>query len=229
MEGVDKINEIPYGGGYTQAKREFDEALRTIPQMGYGLVLISHAQDKTFTDENGVEYNQIVPTLGNGPRLVIDRMADIIGYAHPMQEVDGSTHTTLYMRGTPRFLAGSRFAYTPDSIEFNYQNLVDAIGDAIDKQAAEFDNKFVTNDRTQEHEVIEGPSFDELMAEFNKIVGQIQDAVGGSFGSTWAPRITEIVDRNLGKGHKVNEMTRDQKEHLELIVEDLKEAVANGL
>ena len=41
------------------------------------------------------------------------------------------------MRGTPRYEAGSRFKYTPDYIDFTYENLVNAIGEAIDKQAQE--------------------------------------------------------------------------------------------
>lgn len=75
--GVSAINEIPYGQGWTKASKEFDECLRSIPQMGYGLVMISHSQDKTFKDENGAEFNQIVPTLGNKPRLIVDRMSKL--------------------------------------------------------------------------------------------------------------------------------------------------------
>ena len=36
-EGVDKISDIPYGGGYKLVRDEFDTALRSIPMMGYGL------------------------------------------------------------------------------------------------------------------------------------------------------------------------------------------------
>ena len=167
--GVSNIGDIPYGGGYAQASKEFDECLRAIPQMGFGLVMISHSQDKTFKDETGSEYNQIVPTLANRPRLIVDRMADIIGYAHPMQEEDGTTHTTLFMRGTPRFVAGSRFKYTPESIEFTYDNLVNAIGDAIDKQAQETGNKFVTDKPSEAYKQPEPLDFNELMAEFEKL------------------------------------------------------------
>ena len=77
QNGVSTVGDLAYGKGYALAKKEFDEALREIPKMGYGLVMISHAQDKTFKDENGEEYQQIVPTLANQPRLVVDRMSDI--------------------------------------------------------------------------------------------------------------------------------------------------------
>jgi len=229
QNGVSTVGDLAYGKGYALAKKEFDEALRRIPQMGYGLVMISHAQDKTFKDENGDEYQQIVPTLANQPRLVVDRMSDIIGYAHPFQEEDGTVHTTLFMRGTPRFVAGSRFKYTPDSIEFSYDNLVNAIGDAIDRQAKDFNGKYVTDAPTQAHIAEPELDFDDLMNQFNTLVNKIQNATGGAFGTTWAPRIVAITDKYLGKGKKVSEMSRDQVEQLVLIVDDLTEAVGNGL
>ena len=229
LNSVSAIGDMPFGKGYAAAKKEFDEALRSIPQMGYGLVMISHSQDKTFKDEDGHEYQQIVPTLANQPRLVVDRMSDIIGYAHPVQEEDGSTHTILYMRGTPRFVAGSRFKYTPDSIEFSYDNLVNAIGDAIDRQAKDFGGQYVTDAPTTAHVMEPELNFDDLMNQFNTLVSKIQNATGGAFGTTWAPRIVAITDKYLGKGKNVSEMSRDQVEQLVLIVDDLTEAVGNGL
>ena len=132
------------------------------------------------------------------------------------------------MRQTPRFVAGSRFKYTPDSIEFNYNNLVNAISDAIDKQAAEYDNQFVTDDSTTT-ESIQPPDFDELMDQFNTLVEKIQNATGAAFGTSWAPRIVEITDKYLGKGKKVSDATPKQVEQLELIVNELIEQVGLGL
>lgn len=229
QEGVSSIGEIPYGQGWTKASKEFDEALRSIPQMGYGLIMISHSQDKTFTDENGQEYNQIVPTLANRPRLIVDRMADIIGYAHPFQSEDGTVNTKLFMRGTPRFVAGSRFKYTPDCIDFTYENLVNAISEAIDKQAQETNGQFVTEERTKAYDSNESLDFDSLNKEFTDLITKIREVTGSSFGKDWAPRIVEITEKYLGKGKKVSDLTRSQVEQLALIVDDLKTAVGNGL
>ncbi len=229
QNGVSAINEIPYGQGWTKATKEFDEALRSIPQMGYGLVLISHAQDKSFTDESGRAFDQIVPTLANRPRLIVDRMSDIIGYAHPVEDEDGTVHTVLFMRQTPRFIAGSRFKYTPDKIEFSYQNLVNAIGEAIDKQAEENGNKYVTNERTTAHDLAPELNFTELMGKFTDLVQKIQEATGPRFGTEWAPRITFIVEKYIGKGKKASDLTMDQVEQLALIVDDLTDAVGMGL
>jgi hypothetical protein len=38
----------------------------------------------------------------------------------------------------------------------------------------------------------------------------------------YAPRITQIIEKYLGKGKKVGEMNRDQAEQLVLIIDDLK-------
>ena len=227
--GVSSINEIPYGQGWAKASKEFDEALRSIPQMGYGLIMISHSQDKTFKDETGEEYNQIVPTLANRPRLVVDRMSDIIGYAHPVQEEDGATHTVLYMRGTPRFVAGSRFKYTPDFIEFSYDNLVNAISDAIDKQAAEDNGQFITEKRTSAYNIEPERDFEAMMTEFKDLTHKIQKSAGDEFKSKWAPKIVEITNKYLGVGKKVNDCTSAQAEQLELILIDLKDLVGQGL
>ena len=230
LNGVSKIGDIPYGGGYTQSKKEFDEALRAIPQMGYGLILISHAQDKTFTDEDGREYNKIVPTLGNQPRLVVDRMSDIIGYARPIQDEDGTIHTYLFMRGTPRFDAGSRFKYTPDYIEFSYENLVKAIGDAIDAQEKESGKGSVVDSPETSSNPPEELDFDNLLEEFNAMTKAVQKNVSKEdFKNIWAPKIVEITGRYLGKGKKVADCDRTQVEQLALIVDDLRAEIENGI
>lgn len=228
--GVSKIAEIPYGGGYTQAKREFDEALRAIPQMGYGLIMISHAQDKTFTDEDGNEYNKIVPTLGNQSRLVVDRMSDIIGYARPVQEEDGTIRTLLFMRGTPRFDAGSRFKYTPDYIEFTYDNLVKAIGDAIDAQEKESGKGSVVETKEESQTQVEELDFDALLSEFNEMTKAVQQNVSKEdFNKVWGPKIVEITSKYLGKGKKVRDITPEQVKQLALIVDDLRTEIENGI
>ena len=225
QKGVSAINEIAYGQGWALAGKEFDECLRSIPQMGYGLVMISHSQDKTFKDENGVEFNQIVPTLGNKPRLIVDRMSDIIGYAHPVEQEDG-IRTYLEMRGTNRYVAGSRFKYTPQRIAFTYDNLVNAIGDAIDTQAKENNGTLVTDERTNAYDIKPDKDFAELMSQFDDMVKKIQDnTTKAKFKTDWAPKITEIINTYLGIGKKVADCTPAQIEQLELIVSDLSDAI----
>lgn len=224
--GVDSIGDIPYGKGYKMAAKEYDEAFRTILQLNYGLVLISHAVDKTFKDQNGQEYNQIVPTLDSKPRNVVSRMADIIGYSRAVDLPEGGTTTKLFMRGTPRYIAGSRFKYTPDVIDFTYQNLVDAICDAIDRQAAEEGIENFTSERSNLYTASKELDFDELVLTFNTTIQDLAvNSEEETFKTYWQPRITQVIEKYLGKGMKVSQCSREQTEALDLIVSEVKELI----
>jgi hypothetical protein len=218
INSVDAINQIPYGGGYTAVAKEFDAKLRSIVQQDFGLVLISHSTERTFTSETGTEYTKIIPTLPNKARLICGRMCDIIGYSRTVETADGNK-TMLFLRGTPRFEAGSRFKHTPDYIEFSYNNLVNAIGDALDKQASEDGQFFVDTANNINTQNLTAFDYDDLTSQFQSVTGELMK----SDPQKYAPRITEIVERHLGKGKKASEATRDQAELLDIIVYELKE------
>lgn len=223
--GVDTIGDIPYGKGFGMVSHEFDEALRSIVQMDYGLVMISHSTDKTFSDEQGHEFNKIVPTLDKRAKNIVSRMVDLYGYSRIVVDDKGNNVTKLFLRGTPRYEAGSRFKYTPDYIDFNYQALVDAIGEAIDKQMAEDGKEYFVDERQNIYtDTTKDLDFDVLMNEFNDIITHIiNSATDEEMSEYWQPRITGITDKYIGRGNKVGNMDREQTEALSLIIEDLKE------
>ena len=221
---ADSVSDIPYGKGYGMIEKEFDEALRTIVQLNFGLVIISHDTDKVFTDESKQQYNKIVPTLDKRANNICARLCDIIGYSRSVEDESGNLVTKLFMRGTPRYEAGSRFKYTPDVIDFTYQNLVNAIADAIDQQMAEEGKDLFTDKRENVHQENVNKDFDELMNEFNNFINNlVKTASDEEMTSYWSPRIQQVTDRYLGKGNKVGNMNRDQVEALSLIIDDLKE------
>ena len=102
-------------------------------------------------------------------------------------------------------------------IEMNYKNLVDAIREAIEKEAIEHDNQFITNEK---QEVKEGPSYDynSLMKEFQDLVTELMEKDENN-----ATQITGVIEHYLGKGKKASEITPYQAEFLYLINQDLKE------
>ena len=221
--GVDSISDIPFGKGYGMVEKEFDTALRSIVQMDYGLVIISHETDKTFTDEAGNQYNKIVPTLDKRANNICARMCDIVGYSRAVTDKDGNLSTKLFMRGTPRYEAGSRFKYTPDFIDFSYENLVNAIATAIDKQAEEDGAQYFTDTRKNaDEDTTKDLNFDELMKGCNdlikEMIGNNSDEV---FKEFYQPRIVQITDRYLGRGQKMSQCSREQVEALSLIYDDL--------
>ncbi len=189
--------------------------------------MISHGTDKTFKDVSGNEYNKIVPTLDKRAKNIVSRMVDLYGYSRIVTDNKGNESTKLFLRGTTRYEAGSRFKYTPNYIDFNYDSLVSAINDAIDKQAEEDGQDLFTNDKQNAYEdtTLE-LDFDSLMNEFQSIIKNITSkASEEEMEKTYAPKITQIIERYLGKGRKVGDMSRDQAEALSLIVMDLGELI----
>lgn len=210
------VADIPYGKGYSMAMDEFDECIRKILQLGYGLVIISHDQDKTMKNENGEEYNQIIPTLDKRARLVCERTCDIIGYCREVEDQEGHKTVRMFMRETSRYVAGSRFKYTPDSIELSYDNLVKAIADAIDEQ--ERVSKGSTTDSYSSLHT------DDVEYDFPALMKEVQQTVGALMSGhpEMEHKIVSIVDKHLGKGKKVSDCTPDQAALVDLILYDLK-------
>lgn len=216
-EGVDKIGDVPFGAGYKMIEKEFDETLRAIPLMDYGLVMISHAEDKEFTDEEGQTYQKIVPTVPKRASKVVTRMVDIIAYSRTVLNEENESVVNLYMRGTPRFVAGSRWKHTPSHIPFHYETLVNAIAEAIEKQAEE-DGIKASTEHVNVFKEKETVSFDDLMDQVKEVIGNLMEKDEDN-----ATKISKVIEKHLGKGRKLADATEEQQEMVTLILDDLKE------
>ena len=145
-------------------------------------------------------------------------LKDIYAYAHTVRTDEG-TKVMLTLRsldGTAD--TGCRFKYINPEIEFNYQSLVDALNEAIDKEAKITNNQFVTNERNVTSEEVD-LDFDKLMEEFNTILHSIPKEKMPDY----APRITQIIEKTLGKGKKIGNAQRGQEEQIQVIIADLKD------
>jgi len=219
-EGVDALKDIPFGGGYGMVEKEFDEALRSIVMMDYGLVMISHDEDKSFTDENGTEYQKIVPTLAKRPRKVVLRMTDINAYSKTVETEQGYKQV-LYMRGTPRFEAGSRWRYMPAVIDFTYDNLIKAINDAISRQVE--DGAMVVDEHINIHkERMSVVNYDQIMHEARELCTALVQQNEENKG-----KIATIVNKHFGMGKKLFEATREQVDIILLVVDEIRGLSSN--
>lgn len=228
-ENVEKIKDISWGAGYKMVENEFRDTLFSIRQEGYGLVLISHVTTSTFTREDGTEYNEHIPALPDKrTRGVVENLADIYAYAHMVKGKEGYERVLTLRAGDPTTPAGSHFKYLPDSVPLDYNALKTALAEAIEKEEAEVGKQFFVEDKIALASD-QKRDFNELMNEFDELVAKLQDVTGGAFSTQWAPRIAETVAKYLGKGKKIAECTPDQVDVVELIVEDLKEQVGNGI
>lgn len=210
QNGITTLGQLGFGKGWTFFKNEFSLVFRGLTQLGYAVVFIGH--DKEVLDDNG--NRTIRSALTSSVRTIITGMADIIGYAH---QTKGQPQSVLTIRcGDDSIECGSRFKYIKPEFPMSYNNLVSAVREAIEKEAAENDNKFITD---KKQEVKEAPSYDFnlLMKEFQGLVEAIMDESPDN-----AAKITSTVEHYLGKGKKASEITPYQAEFLYLINEDLK-------
>lgn len=215
------IENIGDGGwttnGWAKYKKEFEDTFRTLTQLGYAVVFISHEKEKTIKPQGGQEYQQIGSSMQSSALAIIENMSDIIGYAHPKVTESGSKVVLTLRSADNSVRCGGRFKYIVPEIDFTYDALTQALNEAIDKEAAETNNKYVTNERVAAP-ILKEYDYDALMAEFQTLVGSLMEKNSATNG----PKITQIIDRYLGKGKKISEATRDQAEFIYLIVEEIK-------
>lgn len=212
--GIENIGDGGWSvNGWAKVKREWETTFRSIVMMGYALVFISHSKDKTFTRKDGTTYNQIVPSCSTAYNEIIKNMADIEGYI----DINNNQRSLILRSADDSVECKSRFAKIEPVIPFSYDNLVEALNKAIDEEAKDTGNKFVTTDK----EVMTQATtydYDALIEEFQTLVGDLMNK-----STTYGPKITAIVEKYLGKGKKVGDTTPDQAEFIFLINTEIKE------
>ena len=217
QNGVQSIRDIPWGQGWSLAKKEFETCLRKITMLGYGLVLISHIETRKEKTADDSEIEILAPSMPKRCYEVVNQIVDIIGYIATEWDDDGNSHRWLYTRQTPTVMAGSRFPYLAPKIKLGYQDLVDAINEAIDKQR-DIDGAVVVDkvEKKQEEEL----SFAEIREEASKIWAKLINENPAN-----AERILKKVEMIFGRKLKLSEITEDQKEPFFLVLLEMRDMV----
>lgn len=224
-EGTQTLREIPWGAGWGMLRQEFSEFWREITLLGFGILFIAHAKEKPtdLRDEEGNPISMVMPNIGGGAATdIINGIVDIIGYLHVQMNPNGTTERYLYTRSTPTIFAGSRYQHLAPKIKFGYQELVDAIGDAIDK-AVELDGAQVT-DKTVFAQVKDRP-FAEIMEEAKQIWvsflerGNTEDEKEQNLNI-----MKDIVKQVFGNADfKISQAVPSQSDLVELFISEMKE------
>jgi DNA polymerase III delta prime subunit len=133
-KGVTEIGEIPYGQGYSMAKNEFEKTISTIPQLGYGLILIAHS-DELNDEKNGIS---VRVDIDKRPSSVIKGMADFILYTRKEKldntESDEQGVYAYSESSNPNIEVKSRARFFPKRVLFTYENILKSLDEAIQKQ-----------------------------------------------------------------------------------------------
>ena len=211
--GIENIGDGGWAtNGWAKAKKEWESTWRAFTMEGYAVVFISHSKDKVFKKKDGTEYNQITPSCSTAYEEIIKNMVDIMGYI----EIDNGQRKLILRSADDSVDCKSRFKMIAPEIPFGYNELVDALNEAIDREAALTNGEFVTDESFKAPEVT-NYDYDALMAEFKDIVGMVMGK-----NQTNAVKLTAIVDKYLGKGKKVAEATPEQSELIYLIISEIK-------
>ena len=225
-EGVDSIRDVPWGGGWNMLKTEFSECWREITLLGFGILFIAHSKEKPteMKDEEGNTITAVAPDLPNNCYTIINSIVDIIGYLQVQMNADGSSERYLYTRSTPTVFAGSRYQYLAPKIRFGYQELVDAIGDAIDS-AVKFDGAQVT-DHTELAQIKTRP-FNEIMEEAkNAWTTYLNAATSDEDKERHLNIMKDIIKRVFGnEDFKLSQAVPSQSDLVELFIDEVKEFI----
>ena len=216
QNGVQKIGDIPYGGGYAALSKEFDSALRKITMMGYGLIMTCHLKESS--DENG-EITGYKPDLNNRCLKIVNGLVDIIGVITQTWDEHGESHRWIQTRSTPTIVAGSRYKYLAPRIPFGYNEFLEALGQAIDKEQ---ENGAIVTD-TAPIDTFEKLDYKAIRAEASELWTTLVEKDPEN-----APIILKKVEIIFGRPMKLSEITEDQVDLFNLVVLDMREMLENS-
>ena len=211
QNGVQKIGDIPYGGGYAALSKEFDSALRKITMMGYGLIMTCHLKESS--DENG-EITGYKPDLNNRCLKIVNGLVDIIGVITQTWDEQGESHRWIQTRSTPTIVAGSRYKYLAPRIPFGYNEFLEALGQAIDKEQ---ENGAIVTD-TAPIDTFEKLDYKAIRAEASELWTTLVEKDPEN-----APAILKKVEIIFGRPMKLSEITEDQVDLFNLVVLDMRD------
>ena len=217
QHGVQSIGDIPWGGGYSAAKREFETCLRKITQLGYGLVVIAHVEKRIEKRADDSEVEILGPAIPKRAYDIVNQLVDIIGYIDITWDEDGNAERWLYTRKTPTVMAGSRFKYLAPKIKFGYQELVDAIVQAIETSEKLDGAKVVEKNEQQIEEQL---NFEDVRDEASKLWAKLVTADANN-----ADKILKKVEMIFGRKLKLSEITEDQVDLMQLVVLEMRDMV----
>lgn len=148
--GVESIEEFGYGKGYVEALshwRHFLDGLNALRNYkGMALVLLAHAEIKSFNSPTTSNFDRYQPKLHKSASALVQEAVDVIGFVNwetviveekmgfnaVTKKAKGSGKRVLHMEERPAFLAGARYQM-PAQIDFSWQAFIEAFNAATNQ------------------------------------------------------------------------------------------------
>jgi len=120
---IEYEGDLPHGKGWAFVKNEWHRVLTRLAALPYGLVLISHAVDKTVQTRTG-EYSKTQPSLPDRARGVVMGLVDMILYCDTAASKDEKgnlvTRRVIRTKPHPTYEAGDRTGRLPETLALNF-------------------------------------------------------------------------------------------------------------
>ncbi|GEM_PF-276371 len=129
--GVKHPSDLAYGKGHALVNGEFTRVVTRMAQLGMGLVLTSHAQDREVEGRNGT-YTKTTPTLPDGARKALLGFVDIIAFVDVEADKGADGAATTYRRvvrtkPSMHYEAGDRTGRLPEVLPLDYSAFAAAL------------------------------------------------------------------------------------------------------
>lgn len=125
--GIEYEGDMGHGKGWALVKNEWHRVLTRLASLPYGLILISHAVDKTIETRTG-EYTKTVPSLPDRARSVVLGLVDIILFGDSIAKKDSAGNVViervLRTKPHPTYEAGDRTGRLPELLPLDYAQFV---------------------------------------------------------------------------------------------------------
>lgn len=122
--GLEHESDGSHGKIYGLIKNEIYRVLTKLAHLPYGLILISHSQDRDLETRTGT-VTRTVPTLSESFRQIVIGLVDLILYCDVQieQAEDGTRKYRRVVRTkpSPNYDAGDRFGSLPEVMDLNFQ------------------------------------------------------------------------------------------------------------
>lgn len=208
---IEDLGDEGYGKAYKAAEKEFASVFRELTYNGYGLVLIAH--EKITTDKDNQDIKYIAPDLSSKAFAVINKLVDNIAYIKTINNGSEEKRVMILRDNSGKVVVKSRHKHITPYVELGYDNYVNALYEAIDKEAKEHGNE-----ATEELNPTAKLDYDTLMIEARDVWGQVVQQEKG-------PEAMAILEEEFGKPTKFSEVDPSEVEKLNAAIVRIKEIV----
>lgn len=198
---------------YQAYEKEFFKLVNTLLSCDYTVVFIAHAQEKD---------GKIFP---KGDKRSINPIIDWVDYVIYVEsngvDEDGKViPSSAYLAETNEYFARSRFDTTPTYLpEWSAEALEEAINIGVQGLVDKTGVEAISYQEQKAQNTTEKYDYDEVMDELMVYGQKMAEA-------DHMEELTEIVEETLGPGRKVTECTKRQLDAMVIILDNLKDKVA---